>query len=522
MKLIEYRYYVLMIFIIIFSLSCERSTPKMESVDTVENSDYYKEQYRNQYHFSPEANWMNDPNGMVFLDGEYHLFYQYYPDSTVWGPMHWAHAVSEDLVHWEHLPIAIYPDSLGYIFSGSAVIDHDNTAGFGDDAMIAIYTYHDIEGERSGTSKTFQYQAIAYSLDKGRTFTKYEGNPVIPNPGIKDFRDPKVIWDEKNNQWVLVLAAYDKAMFYTSPDLKAWTMVSEFGIVGDTRLWECPDLFPIKVKDSKEIKWVLVTSIQKEGPNGGTATSYFVGDWDGKKFIGDANQQQWLDYGTDNYAAVSWANPPSPDDEIPMIGWMSNWQYAQVVPSAKWRSAMTLARTISLHKEGDHYSLRSMPVKQMGKLVGKTYTISPKTYSISEIISKESLNGQARIDLKLSFSDAKNITFKFSNDNGEFTLFGFDVDSQEYFIDRTNAGRSDFSSDFGKKHTAPVEYVNSELELIVYLDHACIEMFADQGRTVMTDIVFPTEPYTKLEIMPLEGSIEILEGSISELTGIWQ
>lgn len=509
-------------FITICGLSCEPSVKKTESVDTVENADYYKEQYRNQYHFSPEANWMNDPNGMVYLDGEYHLFYQYYPDSTVWGPMHWAHAVSEDLVHWEHLPIAIYPDSLGYIFSGSAVIDHDNTAGFGHNAMIAIYTYHDIEGERSGTSNTFQYQAIAYSLDKGRTFTKYEGNPVIPNPGIKDFRDPKVIWDEGNNQWVLVLAAYDKAIFYTSPDLKAWTMVSEFGIEGDTRLWECPDLFPIKVKDSEETKWVLVTSIQKEGPNGGTATSYFVGDWDGEKFIGDASQQQWLDYGTDNYAAVSWANSPNPSDEIPMIGWMSNWQYAQVVPSEKWRSAMTLARTISLHNEGGKYRLRSMPVDQMDKLVDKTYAISPKTYSTSEVISKESLNGKARIDLKFSISDAKNITFKLSNVNGEFTLFGYDVISNEYFIDRTKAGKSDFSADFAKKHTAQADYLNSEIELIVYIDHASIELFADQGRTVMTDIIFPTVPYTQIEIMPSGGEVEILEGSISQLRSIWK
>lgn len=522
MKRIEYRYLIVVLFAIFACLGCKEAA--LKDTDKVEesNAEYYTEQYRNQYHFSPEANWMNDPNGMVYLDGEYHLFYQYYPDSTVWGPMHWGHAVSKDLVSWEHLPIAIYPDSLGYIFSGSAVIDHENTAGFGKGAMVAMFTYHDINAEQAGNSITFQYQGIAYSLDKGRTFTKYKGNPVIPNPGIKDFRDPKVIWDKQNKQWVMVLAAYDKAIFYTSQDLKSWQKSSEFGIEGDKRLWECPDLFPIQVKGEDETKWVLITSIQKDAPNGGTATGYFVGDWDGKQFIGNAEDQQWLDYGTDNYAAVSWADAPVGADENLIIGWMSNWQYAQVVPSEKWRSAMTLSRKISLHKEGDKYSLRSLPVDGLESLVSKTVDVAAKTYSKAEVISTEGINGSVRIDLKMDVSGVESVMLKLSNDLGEYTLVGFDAKSKEYIIDRTKSGAVDFNADFSGVHRAPAGYVGSMVELSLYLDHASLELFADQGRTAMTDIIFPTKPYTKLEIMPSGGNVELLEGSVSKLGGIWR
>jgi fructan beta-fructosidase len=503
----------LLIVIVILMVNSLFSCKNKDAQNMEPEISYYKEQYRNQYHFSPEANWMNDPNGMVYLDGEYHLFYQYYPDSTVWGPMHWAHSVSKDLIHWKHLPIALYPDSLGYIFSGSAVIDHQNTAGFGKDALVAIFTYHDIKGEQSGTSITFQYQGIAYSLDKGRTFTKYEGNPVIPNPGIKDFRDPKVIWDEANNQWVLVLAAYDKAIFYVSPDLKSWRKTSEFGIDGDTRLWECPDLFPIKVKGTDELKWVLITSIQKEGPNGGTATSYFIGEWDGERFVGDNSKQQWLDYGTDNYAAVSWSNAPSPDDEKLIIGWMSNWQYAQIVPSEKWRSAMTLPRVITLHNEGGEYQLRSKPVDKINSLIESTDSILPVVYrNHSELL--DNLNGTSQINMKVEILGDNVIEFKLSNALGEYTLVGYDPVLQHYFIDRSKSGTVDFFPDFPGMHTAQASYVKSEVDMTIFLDHASIELFADDGRTVMTDIIFPTEPYNKLEIVTNNQEMKIMKGSI--------
>ena len=389
-------------FLLLLCMSCSHQA--QEPQGKIEKEANYHEDHRPQYHFSPAANWMNDPNGMVYYEGEYHLFYQYYPDSTVWGPMHWGHAVSPDMVSWEHLPIALYPDSLGYIFSGSAVIDWDNTSGLGDGEeppMIAIFTHHEMEGERNKTN-TFQYQSIAYSNDRGRTFVKYDGNPVVSNPGIKDFRDPKVIWHEVSKKWIMVFSAYDKVRIYNSPNLIDWTFASEFGIPDDTRLWECPDLFPIKVEGTEEEKWVLITSIQKEGPNGGTATSYFVGDFDGSTFIGDHKNQKWLDYGTDNYAMVTWSDVPKNDGRRLALGWMSNWQYAQKVPTDKWRSAMTLPRSLILHKTKDDYVLRSQPVKELKVLEERSMSISGQRVSGIFELPTEPDHSLYKLELSLS------------------------------------------------------------------------------------------------------------------------
>ena len=474
---------------------------------------YASEQHRPLYHFTPDSMWMNDPNGMVYHDGEYHLFYQYYPDSTVWGPMHWGHAVSKDLVQWQHLPVALYPDSLGYIFSGSAVVDKGNTSGFGKDGkdpIVAIFTHHNMDGEKSGRND-FQYQSLAYSNDNGRTFTKYEGNPVIKNPGIKDFRDPKVIWYEAEQKWVMVFAAYDKVLFYTSPDLKEWTKTGEFGIAGDKRLWECPDLFPIKTEDSNETKWILITSIQQQAPNGGTATSYFVGDFDGKTFKGDPKLQRWLDFGTDNYALVTWSN--APDGRIVGLGWMSNWQYAQVVPTQRWRSAMTLPRELKLYKQGDDYVLRSMPVKELASL--ETDIISME----NRIIKDSSLTSAIPSASKLEFSFKKPkkglVTIRFSNSKNEYLDVGYDAERQTYFVDRTKAGKSDFNENFAARHTGQASYKHENIDLLIYLDHASVELFADNGQCVMTEIFFPSQPFHKVQI--LGDNIEWLSGNITAL-----
>ena len=284
---------------------------------------YYNEPHRPQVHFSPKANWMNDPNGMVFFNNNYHLFYQYYPDSTVWGPMHWGHATSKDLVHWDHQPVALYPDTLGYIFSGSAVADVNNTSGFGKDGkipLVAIFTHHDPVGEKAGTG-THETQSIAYSLDDGVTWKKYEKNPVLKNPGIKDFRDPKVMWYEPGKKWIMTLATLDHITFYSSPNLKDWTKESalgkEFGAHGG--VWECPDLFPLEY-EGKEI-WILVVNINPGGPNGGSATQYFTGQFDGNKFTPYQTDIRWLDYGPDEYAGITWSNT---GNRKIFLGWMSN------------------------------------------------------------------------------------------------------------------------------------------------------------------------------------------------------
>ncbi len=270
----------------------------------------YSDPYRPQIHFSPKEHWMNDPNGMVFYKGVYHLFFQYYPDSTVWGPMHWGHATSKDLVHWKQQPIALYPDSLGYIFSGSAVIDQQNTSGFGKNGhppMVAIFTHHDPKGEKEGRNN-FQNQSLAYSLDEGKTWTKYAGNPVLKNPGIKDFRDPKVRWYEEGKKWIMTLATLDRIDFYSSKNLKTWTKESEFGkdLGAHGGVWECPDLFPMNYKG--KTVWILIVNINPGGPNGGSATQYFTGDFDGKTFIPYQTDTRWLDYGPDEYAGITWSN----------------------------------------------------------------------------------------------------------------------------------------------------------------------------------------------------------------------
>ena len=292
---------VLVLFVIVVS-SCNSDQASKKSKENKLPSDYYTEKYRPQIHFTPPAKWMNDPNGMVYFEGEYHLFYQYYPDSTVWGPMHWGHAVSKDMLHWEHLPVALYPDSLGCIFSGSAVADINNTSGFGKDGkapIVAIFTYHDFVGEKAGRN-TFQNQGIAFSNDKGRTWEKFNGNPVLKNPGIRDFRDPKVQWYEPSKKWIMTLATLDCITFFSSPDLKNWTKESEFGkgVGGHGGVWECPDLFPLKVDGTGDEKWVLLVSINPGGPNGGSATQYFVGNFKGKVFQNENKsvEPRWIDY----------------------------------------------------------------------------------------------------------------------------------------------------------------------------------------------------------------------------------
>ena len=503
--------YLFLLALLVFTYSCK------EKESPINKKNYYTEQHRPQFHFSPEAHWMNDPNGMVYLDGEYHLFYQYYPDSNVWGPMHWAHAVSKDILHWHHLPIALYPDSLGYIFSGSAVIDKNNTSGFGKDAMVAIFTHHNMDGEKAGTN-TFQYQSIAYSLDKGRTFTKFNGNPVLKNPGIKDFRDPKVIWHEASKKWVMVLAVYDKVHFYDSPDLKSWEKTGEFGIEGDDRLWECPDLFPMKVKGSNETKWILITSIQQKAPNGGTATSYFVGDFDGNTFKGDSKKQHWLDYGKDNYAMVTWSNVQ--DGRTLALGWMSNWQYAQVVPTTLWRSAMTLPRELTLHQLGQEYYLYSNPVKEISTILkNELVNQSPKEIHGTTTITSDT-SSLKRMQISFLKPKTENIVIRCSNENKEYIDVGYELKTNRYFIDRTNSGESSFSPDFAGIHYGS-RIVNSDtLQFDIFLDHSSVELFADDGSCVMTEIFFSRKPFSTVEIISNEKII-IFNSKYSGINGTW-
>lgn len=477
----------------------------------------YAEQHRPQIHFSPKKGWMNDPNGMVFLNGKYHIFFQYNPDSTVWGPMHWGHATSTDLIHWRELPIALYPDSLGTIFSGSAVIDKNNTSGFGPNAMVAIYTNHSHELEKAGSDK-HQTQSIAYSTDEGKSWTKYNGNPVIQNPGIKDFRDPKVSWHEPTKKWIMTLATLDHITFYSSPDLKSWTKESEFGktIGAHGGVWECPDLFPL-THQGKQI-WVLIVNLNPGGPNGGSATQYFTGDFDGHIFTPfEANETKWLDYGPDEYAGITWSNT---GEKKLFIGWMSNWKYAQVVPTNPWRSAMTTARELAIEKNGDKYMVRSFPVKQLNATNTKNYTAKNIAVKKLDLTTKAGkLHGPALV--KLNSDGLESFSLILSNKAGEKTVIGYDKSADQYFVDRSRSGKINFDKDFGNKIVAPRLTKNKNIEITLVIDNASVEFFGDNGLSVITAIFFPSANYTDINIVA-DDSIVLKSVSLQHLEAIWK
>ena len=450
----------------------------------------FNEPYRSQYHFTPPSGWMNDPNGMVYYEGEYHLFYQHYPDSTVWGPMHWGHAVSKDMIYWENLPIALYPDTLGYIFSGSAVIDWKNTSGFGvgeTPPLVAIFTYHSMEGERAGNID-FQTQGIAYSLDKGRTWTKYEKNPVLQNPGIRDFRDPKVSWNEVAHQWVMTLAVKDHIEFYGSPDLKKWNKLSEFGkTMGEHGgVWECPDLFPLK-DEQGNTQWVLLVSINPGGPQGGSATQYFVGDFDGKNFTSQDTATRWIDYGADNYAGVTWSDIPASDGRRLFIGWMSNWQYANVVPTEAWRSATTLPREIMLNKKSDGYELKFKPVDEVSNIQG-----APTAYTDSATVASPLF----MIEFTLG-DGTKEFSLTISNESDEKIVISSLGNTLSF--DRAASGITTFNPAFADIHNVDLKGVETK-KVNVYVDMASVELFINDGERVLTEIVFPTKPFNKVRL----------------------
>lgn len=514
-------------FILLFS-ACKNKAP--ESLPSVRpDSSYYQEKYRPQYHFSPEANWMNDPNGLVFLDGEYHLFYQYYPDSTVWGPMHWGHAVSRDLLHWKHLPVALYPDSLGYIFSGSAVVDTAFTSGFGskeNPAMVAIYTSHDPVLEKKG-SKLFQNQSIAYSIDKGRTWTKFEGNPVLRNPGIRDFRDPKLFWNEQYGKWELIMAVLDRVHIYSSTDIKNWKFESESGATAGAHsgVWECPDLFPLKVEGTGETRWVMIVSINPGGPNKGSATQYFTGNFDGHKFIPDDTAAKWVDWGRDNYAGVTWSNIPDDDGRRIFIGWMSNWQYATVVPTEVWRSAFTNPRELGLKNESGHYILTSKPVRELIDLRRKADTTSVKNLIITgeKVISAgevDIMQSEILAEFDLSGSKADTIGLILENALNEKLIIGYSPLQKQFYVDRRKSGRSDFSKDFASVITAPYK-AGKILKLHIYIDASSVELFVDDCSLVMTNLVFPSEKFSGVRIFSRGGETVLTKALFYGIDRIW-
>jgi fructan beta-fructosidase len=658
-------------------------------------SDYVKvavkERFRPEYHFTPEANWMNDPNGMVYYAGEYHLFYQYHPESTVWGPMHWGHSVSPDMVNWKHLPIALYPDELGTIFSGSAVIDWNNTSGFGskeNPPMVAIFTYHNMELEKAGRDD-FQTQGLAYSLDKGRTWTKYSNNPIIANPGKFVFRDPKVSWHAPSQKWVMVITEGNHIGFYSSNDLKDWDKLSEFGDQWGEHngVWECPDLIRVNIEGTNEYKYVLIVSINPGAPNGGSGTQYFIGDFDGTTFMLDADTQKslmpipdsfpdgyvfedfegdlsnwtvsgdafgnnpatgsfsgqqevtgfvgngllnsfykgdgetgklsskafnidqpfinfyagggdhqgenavnliidgkvvksttgkdterlqifswdvtefmglvanieiidnvkggwghiladqfvfaeeaatrsvkpsmWVDYGTDNYAGVTFSDVPDTDGRILFMGWMNNWDYANQIPTGKWRSSMTIPRSLSLKSTQAGLRLFSAPVAELnniGQPVSEKQNLIV-TDSATLFAGDELRNGANRLKLDLDNSSAKVITITYSNAQDEKVTISLDTVSKQLLIDRTQSGIIDFEPRFSGVQKGTINTDFSTLKFDIFYDNASVEVFMNEGELAMSAQVFPTQAYDRITVS-VDGSITINSAQLSTLAAV--
>lgn len=477
-----------------------------EMSDTFDTSN--REKYRPAFHHTPLYGWMNDPNGMFYKGGKWHLYYQYNPYGSKWQNMTWGHSVSSDLVRWEHLPEAIRPNGLGAVFSGSCALDTAGTAGFGKDAVIALYT-------SAGTS---QMQSLASSNDVGNTFTIYPGNPIITLES--EARDPKVFWNDETKEWNLILAhALDHEMLiFTSPDMKNWELQSGFGkgLGAQGGVWECPDLFELPIAGTDEKKWVLLCNINPDGPFGGSGTQYFIGDFDGKTFKAETDKSgsvptKWLDYGKDHYATVTWSD--APDNRRTAIGWMSNWQYAADVPTMQFRSANTLPREIGLFRAPD----------------GEVYascTPSPELLSLRDklVYKSDRLNiGQKARQLRLpSVNDgiceiladidaAKSTSLEIvlSNENGDKVIMKYQPQSHTLSFDRTASGIVDFSENFPAVTVSPTYESNGKISLRIFIDRSSIEVFGDNGRFVMTNLVFPTSPYSDLSISSIGGNAKI-------------
>ena len=516
-----------------------------DTFDTT-NTDYY----RPSYHFTPLYGWMNDPNGMVYKDGEYHLYFQYNPYGSKWGNMHWGHAVSKDLIHWEHLDPAIARDPVGHIFSGSSVVDKKNTAGFGKNAIIAIYT-------NNSSVNHDEVQCIAYSNDNGRTFTKYEGNPVLtPFDGLKDFRDPKVFWYEKGKCWYMIVSADKETRFYKSKNLKKWTYVSAFGkgLGQQPCQYECPDFFQLPVNgDKKKMKWVMTMNINPGCWFGGSATEYFVGDFDGKKFTcPDANEVKWLDWGKDHYATVTFSNT---GDRVLGITWMSNWQYANLTPFKQNRGANGLPRELKLYEKNGKYYISEDVAPEVYALRKETKDLADAFVADAKEFAGVAANMNGAFEIEADVTpDANGIAgIEISNNKRERTLIYFDMKQGKVVMDRTESGLTDFGkqavphdielawdkqraaegkepariansinykNDFALATWAPLslcEDGKKTYHVDIFVDKSSVELFVDGGRIAMTNLVFPVALYENVKLYTQDGKADFKNLKVHKL-----
>lgn len=490
----------------------------IELADTFDTAN--REKFRPIYHHTPAYGWMNDANGLVYKDGEYHLYFQYNPYGSKWGNMHWGHSVSKDLVHWTHEQPAIARDTMGHIFSGSCVVDHNNTAGFGKDAIIAFYTSH--KGLPGNHQR--QQQCIAYSLDNGRTYTKYEGNPVVtPFDGLENFRDPKVFWYAPQNKWVMIVSADKNMRFYESKDLKKWSYMSEWGAGygPQPNQFECPDFFEMAVDgNAQHKKWVMIVNINPGFVYGGSGTMYFVGQFDGHKFTCDTapNDVKWLDWGKDHYATVTYSNTPG---RIIAMPWMSNWQYANLTPTQQFRSQNALPRELKLYTaDNGELLVSAAPVKETEALRNKATDLGSFEGEKQAKIDNE---GAFELDFDLQAGTADKCGVEIANAKGEKVSIYYDAKAQRFVMDRAESGITEFGNKvephqldnaqslkrykevtvnyhnaFALGTWAPVPIKADAHHVQIFVDKSSVELFVDGGRIAMTNLVFPNEPYNQL------------------------
>lgn len=472
----------------------------------MQNIALYQEQFRPQFHYSPPRAWLNDPNGMVYFEGEYHLFYQHNPDGLTWGPMHWGHAVSPDLVHWETLPIALYPDEHGTIFSGCVVIDTNNTAGFGANAMVAVYSYDT------------QTQGLAYSTDNGRTWTKYDGNPILPALA-RDFRDPKVFWHAESSQWVMIITAGHEAQIFVSPNLREWTLASTFAAGEVSPVWEVPDLFPLELDG--ETYWVMLISITSQTPAGGSGIQYFIGDFDGHTFT-NANSIGtilWLDYGPDNYAGTTWANLP--DQRRVYIGWLNNWVYAQAIPTSTWRGATTLPREFELRRTPEGIRLAQRPVAAVEQLRRPLGTWD--NLAVSGTLSLDGVQGRTlEIIADIDVGTADRLGLVVHQDGSAGTRIVYNARLSQLLISRSDTTSAGTINGFNPAFGAPVTLEDGQLRLRIFVDESSVEVFAQEGLVTLTSQTFVEPPAAGVSFYAENGDFEVTHLEIYALESIWE
>lgn len=476
------------------------------------DSNYYMELNRPGFHFSPPSGFMREPNGMVYHNGEYHLFYQYNPNGNADGAWNWGHAVTKNLSNWEHLPVALQPDGLGKIGGGSVVMDYLNSSGFGKKkqaAMVAAFTHHDT-----------QSQGIAYSLDDGRTWTKYAKNPVIPNPGLEHFRDPKLLWYGPTKQWIMVVSAGNRVQIYQSGDLKEWTLASEFGADHGSHeglgLWKKPDLFYLPYKGAEEGgKWLLVVSIDKGREKGGTGVQYFIGDFDGTTFTNSNPKETvlWMDYGLDHTGLLSCSGTAPGDLRKIVIGWLSNDLYAAQLPTDAWRNTLTMPRSLVLKKHAAGLTLDIQPLKEVKKVRVKTDNFrSLLVEGRKDMTSETDIEPHTSVIL-LDIMDKDNkkpdVGLELSNSKGEKLRIGYDFKTSTYYIDRRASGQVDFSDIFSGVNSFRTGLDKNRINIFAFADGCAIEVFVESSTCPISNLVFPTEPYDQLVLYSEGGEVEM-------------